>query len=174
VPCEAGAVNNTYRSIRLIGPDYNLYYSVWCSNEHELYDMKTDPFQMTNLFSAGFDTNKCGSSSSKLTTARPMGVSPRRLAARLDAMLLVLKTCVGDSCRQPWETLLPGQGLKTIKDALQAKYDAFFAGVPRVSWTSCQAGYLPAAEGVQYEAWAGGRLETTRDDGGDPEWAMWV
>ena len=24
---------------RLIGEDYNLYYSVWCTNEHELYEM---------------------------------------------------------------------------------------------------------------------------------------
>ena len=34
-----GQVNNTYKSVRLIGDNYNLYYSVWCSNEHELYDM---------------------------------------------------------------------------------------------------------------------------------------
>lgn len=31
--------NNTYKSVRIIGEEYNLYYSVWCSNEHELYDL---------------------------------------------------------------------------------------------------------------------------------------
>jgi len=31
--------NNTYKAVRLFGADYNLYYSVWCNNEHELYDM---------------------------------------------------------------------------------------------------------------------------------------
>lgn len=31
--------NNTYKAIRVLGPGYNLYYSVWCNNEHELYDM---------------------------------------------------------------------------------------------------------------------------------------
>lgn len=31
--------NNTYKSIRLISDTFNLYYSVWCTNEHELYDM---------------------------------------------------------------------------------------------------------------------------------------
>lgn len=31
--------NNTYKSVRLLGEDYNLYYSVWCNNEHELYDL---------------------------------------------------------------------------------------------------------------------------------------
>lgn len=32
-------VNNTYKALRLIGESYNLYYSVWCTNETELYDM---------------------------------------------------------------------------------------------------------------------------------------
>lgn len=31
--------NNTYKSVRLIGDGFNLYYSVWCNNEHELYDL---------------------------------------------------------------------------------------------------------------------------------------
>jgi hypothetical protein len=31
--------NNTYKAVRLLAPEYNLYYSVWCNNEHELYDL---------------------------------------------------------------------------------------------------------------------------------------
>jgi hypothetical protein len=31
--------NNTYKALRVIGNNYNLYYSVWCTNEHELYDL---------------------------------------------------------------------------------------------------------------------------------------
>lgn len=31
--------NNTYKALRVIGDSYNLFYSVWCTNEHELYDM---------------------------------------------------------------------------------------------------------------------------------------
>ena len=31
--------NNTYKSLRVIGNGYDLYYAVWCTNEHELYDM---------------------------------------------------------------------------------------------------------------------------------------
>lgn len=31
--------NNTYKALRLIGEDYNLYYSVWCSGEHQIYDL---------------------------------------------------------------------------------------------------------------------------------------
>lgn len=33
------ARNNTYKGLRLIGEDYNIYYQVWCTNEHELYDL---------------------------------------------------------------------------------------------------------------------------------------
>jgi arylsulfatase A-like enzyme len=32
--------NNTYKGLRLIGNGYSFYYSVWCSGEHELYDLK--------------------------------------------------------------------------------------------------------------------------------------
>ncbi len=32
-------LNNTYKSLRVIGEDYDLAYTVWCSNEHELYEM---------------------------------------------------------------------------------------------------------------------------------------
>lgn len=31
--------NNTYKAVRLLAADYNLFYSVWCNNEHELYDL---------------------------------------------------------------------------------------------------------------------------------------
>lgn len=34
------ALNNTYKAVRIIGEGYDLYYSVWCNNEHELYDIK--------------------------------------------------------------------------------------------------------------------------------------
>lgn len=31
--------NNTYKAVRIVGHKYSLYYSVWCTNEHELYDL---------------------------------------------------------------------------------------------------------------------------------------
>lgn len=31
--------NNTYKALRIVGRGYNLYYSVWCNNEHEFYDL---------------------------------------------------------------------------------------------------------------------------------------
>lgn len=33
-------MNNTYKSLRILSSEYDLYYSVWCSNEHQLYDLK--------------------------------------------------------------------------------------------------------------------------------------
>lgn len=32
--------NNHYKGIRVMNDDYSFYYSVWCNNERELYDMK--------------------------------------------------------------------------------------------------------------------------------------
>lgn len=32
--------NNTYKGLRLVGDDYSIYYSVWCTNEAEFYDVK--------------------------------------------------------------------------------------------------------------------------------------
>jgi hypothetical protein len=31
--------NNTFKHIRVIGDGYDIAYAVWCTNEHELYDM---------------------------------------------------------------------------------------------------------------------------------------
>ena len=31
--------NHTYKALRVVGEEYNLLYTVWCSGEHELYDM---------------------------------------------------------------------------------------------------------------------------------------
>lgn len=32
--------NNTYKALRVVSREWDLYYSVWCTNEHELYDLK--------------------------------------------------------------------------------------------------------------------------------------
>lgn len=44
--------NNTYKAIRVVSKEYNLYYSVWCTNEHELYNLNvsTAPFSPILLF----------------------------------------------------------------------------------------------------------------------------
>jgi hypothetical protein len=32
--------NTTYKSARIVSEQYNLFYAVWCNNDHELYDLK--------------------------------------------------------------------------------------------------------------------------------------
>lgn len=51
-------VNNTYKSLRIVSDQHNLYYSVWCTNERELYDMNVSLFvvardQRSNIFITG-------------------------------------------------------------------------------------------------------------------------
>lgn len=36
---EKNARNNTYKTLRLIGEDYNLMYTVWCTGEKQFYDL---------------------------------------------------------------------------------------------------------------------------------------
>ncbi|KAI6789387.1 Arylsulphatase [Hortaea werneckii] len=42
--------NHTYKALRLVGEDYNILYTVWCTNEHELYDLNKDPWEMENIY----------------------------------------------------------------------------------------------------------------------------
>lgn len=75
-------------------------YSVWCTGEHEFYDLKNDPYETTNEFD---------------------NMDPQ-LANRLDALLLVLKTCRSESCRDPWRVLHSHDpSVKTLADALHHK-----------------------------------------------------
>ena len=45
--------NHTYKAIRIVAEEYNFLYTVWCSGEHELYDMEVrDPLlsRVVSLF----------------------------------------------------------------------------------------------------------------------------
>ncbi|KAJ5808977.1 hypothetical protein N7474_010246 [Penicillium riverlandense] len=133
--------NHTYKALRLIGEGYNLYYSVWCNNEHELYDLSTDPYQLHNLYP----------SNSRANSMEPR-ILGRRLSEainRLDALLLVLKSCKGISCIEPWNVLQPDDSVRTLRDALDVEYDSFYSQQPTVSFDWCDAGYVIEAEGPQ-------------------------
>jgi arylsulfatase A-like enzyme len=46
---------DTYKAVRVIGPKYNLYYSVWCEGDHEVYDMTVSfHFQIQACVLTGF------------------------------------------------------------------------------------------------------------------------
>lgn len=79
-----------------------------------------------------------------------MGRSLDQVVSRLDALLLVLKSCKGVECTLPWETLHPGgQKVTTLSEALNPRYDAFYAAQPDISFSACELGYLPEFEGPQ-------------------------
>lgn len=46
--------NNTYKTVRVINENYNLRYTVWCTNEHELYDLtvRQEPLVHFRVFTA--------------------------------------------------------------------------------------------------------------------------
>lgn len=74
-------------------------YSVWCTGEHELYDLNNDQYELHNLYDSG-----------RVTT---------QLVDRLDALLSVLKSCRGHTCRDPWRVLHPDNPkVQTLADAL--------------------------------------------------------
>ncbi|RYP53175.1 hypothetical protein DL768_001768 [Monosporascus sp. mg162] len=131
-------VNNTYKSLRVISERYDLAYTVWCSNEHELYEMKSDPGQMVNLY----ETSNRGNSNIYDWEAQ-------KLISRLDALLLTLKTCKGVSCRRPWSTLHPRGDVLSLEQAMDPKFDEFYAeGQNKVSFSACVGGFITDYEGA--------------------------
>ncbi|KAI1367536.1 alkaline-phosphatase-like protein [Xylaria arbuscula] len=134
--------HNTYKAIRLYSTEFSLYYSVWCTNEHELYDMTVDPGQLNNLLT----TN-----SSLDTQALISGYPIASVVSRLDALLFVLKSCKARTCQEPWKQLHPSGDVNTLTEALQNNYDEFYAAQTVVNFDYCANGYIVDAEGAMWE-----------------------
>ncbi|KAL8386854.1 hypothetical protein RB595_010342 [Gaeumannomyces hyphopodioides] len=118
---ELGApfLTTSYKTLRMLGDRQSWLLSVWCTGDVELYDTAADPHELTNL--AG-------------------SAAHARVLDRLNALLLVTKSCAEGSCRDPWAVFSPGDGLPaiaTMAQAMDARYDVFFAGFPRVHFNSC-------------------------------------
>ncbi len=100
-------------------------YAVWCTGEHEFYDLKKDPYELKNLYNN----------------------ANTQLINRLDALLLVLKSCRAESCRNPWRVLHPNdKSVKTLEDALHKKYDAHYKQFKKVTYEECLEYYNVANE----------------------------
>jgi hypothetical protein len=63
--------------------------------------------------------------------------------------MLVLKSCEGDACRYPWRQLHPAGKVNSLADALESGFDTFYENQPKVSFSSCEKGYIISAEGPQ-------------------------
>ncbi|THU88757.1 alkaline phosphatase-like protein [Dendrothele bispora CBS 962.96] len=134
--------NTTYRSIQAIdGDEQDWVYGVWCTGERELYDLKTDPWQINNLATntaSGFDSFEFSSNTSS------------QVASRLDALLIVLKTCIGEVCRDPWKAIFPNQTVSSLSDALSSDFDEYFTSLPKFRYEKCQFGYFDNLESPKW------------------------
>lgn len=131
-------VNNTYKTMRIVSEDYAFVYSRCCTGDTELYDTLRDPYEMTNLAGSAGDDPKIA-----------------RVMSRLNALLMVMKSCETDACRDPWGVIQPPQpaatasnttGVSTLAEALDPSYDDFFAAVPEVAIAECMAYQFSANE----------------------------
>lgn len=102
---------------------------------------------------------------------------------RLDALMMVLKSCKQRSCTHPWESLHPSGNVSNLLDALSSAYDDFYREKVKVSFARCEGGYIVESEGPQdFHA-----FETTGEFGDDgvvydvpgqqvlinPDWSLW-
>jgi len=70
-----------------------------------------------------------------------------QVVARLDALLVVLKTCQSRTCTRPWETLHPAKDVTNLRQALNQRFDDFYASQEKLYWTQCQQAYIAESEG---------------------------
>lgn len=158
--------NNTYKALRVVSDEYSFYYSVWCNNEHELYDMKVcnnniiipqrfelgfsnlsfqnDPYQLKNLY---FTNANSKGRDQTVFFGRPLS----QVLTRLDALTMVLKTCKSEGCVKPWKLLHPAGDVTNLKDAVHRKFDDFYENdVPKVKYDHCAQGFFLELEGPIY------------------------
>jgi N-acetylglucosamine-6-sulfatase len=129
--------NNTYKATRIVSGEFDISYTVWCTNEHELYDMKADPYQLNNLLARDSKQKEL------------FGYKLDRIVPRIDALLLTLKACKGQVCTRPWETLHPKGNVLSLKDAMNTRYDDFYMKQQeKVTFSECADGYLDWLEGA--------------------------
>jgi hypothetical protein len=159
--------NNTYRTLRvhdeIDGRPFTFSYSVWCTGERELYDLAHDPHQVRNLLAPLNDVGPFAEFDSTDNHGRHvLSHQHQRLLERLDSLLLVLKTCVGEICHKPYRALFPassfdatGGEVYSIAQVLDAKYDWYFHSLPRVRFSKCALGYQSRFEYPEWKAeWA--------------------
>ncbi|KAL1871636.1 hypothetical protein Daus18300_004636 [Diaporthe australafricana] len=130
-------LENDYKTMRIVGDDSAWLYSRWCTNDTELYDTKNDPYELTNL-------------------ANSSDPQIQRVISRLNALLLVTKSCTQETCRDPWSVLQPTKLppnatlIKTLDEALDPAYDSFYDSFPQVTISECLGLQVPSNEAPFY------------------------
>jgi hypothetical protein len=81
-----------------------------------------------------------------------LGFPVAKVAARLDALLFVLKSCKGRTCVEPWHALHPDRNVEKLSDALSPRFDQFYElQQKKIAYNRCEDGYIVDAEGPQFE-----------------------
>lgn len=81
--------------------------------------------------------------------------------------MMVLKSCKGQVCTEPWAELHPQGDVNNLIDSLDERFDAFYQEQPKVSFSECRLGYFPEVEGPMD---ANRFMESQRD--GSNSWFM--
>lgn len=111
----------------------------------------------------------------------PLGRSFEPVIQRLDALLMVTKSCRRSECHQPWKTLHPNSAVERLSDALRPQYDRFYQEQPRVGFSSCVLGHIISEKGPQnvhawqadlYEGYPGTAHQQTFERNG--YWSWWT
>ncbi|KAI0021148.1 arylsulfatase [Xylariomycetidae sp. FL0641] len=142
--------NTTYKTLRIVSEGSSWMFAKWCTNEMELYNTTADPWEINNL------------------AYGEIAPETQRVLNRLNAILLVTKSCEGDTCRDPWSVLQPpnlpegAAPIASLPAAMAKEYDEFFAGLPEVHFRECMLYqdeenempfYPPGAENGLGKAW---------------------
>lgn len=127
-----------------------------------------DPGQLTNL----------------LRSPRPdpdytlNGKSLDAVVNRLDALMMVLKSCKENVCVEPWKSLHPAGKVKTLADALGDDFDEFYRTQTKVEFEQCARGYFPDLEGPQdfnvFGEKDAKRMEEVKRSIMNHEWSLWI
>lgn len=76
-----------------------------------------------------------------------------KVLTRLNGLMMVLKSCEGQDCIYPWAVTHPQGDVKTLRDAMDPDFDAFYEDeMPQVHFDKCVRGYFTELEGPQVPA----------------------
>ena len=101
-----------------------------------------DPYQMSNLH-PNAPTEDGQQTPFEAGHKTILGRPTIQLIHRLDAVVLVQKTCKQNSCRIPWTQLHRNGSVKNLLNALDEKYDSYYARlheVGKVGWENYYQG----------------------------------
>lgn len=120
--------------------------------------------------------NLLASSPSELRRKRALKYrSVDALVDRLDALMMVQKSCKEQACYDPWRSLHPGGEVRSLADALSPEYDEFYAGQTKVRYNYCSRGFLLDAEGPQeYDVYGDDEQTVQRLMRFDRDWSLRV